>query len=183
MNGQIRAIRIQDSAPPGLQAQFRTKMRCSKQNDIIYRTKRLAQLEHNNRGKKPEMRPKQCVFASRNGRKIMECYNHLFVDYATPKKNAENPVFIRLLGKNLRSLIFSRVFCILLQQDKNPPCDRNSYKTLDLRMNLYSWYPERQIQSHSGHKSGQIAMSRHSNSHILPTTDKSNERLLRLVTG
>ena len=36
-------------------------------------------------------------------------------------------------------------------------CHRNSYKTLDLRMNLYTWYPERQRISHSGHERGQIA--------------------------
>ena len=71
---------------------------------------RLAQLEHNRREKKPEMRPKQCVFDSRNGRTIMEYYSHLFVAYATAKKNAENTVFIRLLGRNLSSLIHSRVF-------------------------------------------------------------------------
>ena len=35
---------------------------------------RLAQLEHNNRGKKTEMRTKQCVFDSRNGRMIMKYY-------------------------------------------------------------------------------------------------------------
>ena len=49
-------------------------MRCSHQNDIINGTKRLAQLEHNYRGKRPEMRPKHCVFDSRNGRIIMEYY-------------------------------------------------------------------------------------------------------------
>ena len=38
-------------------------------------------------------------------------------------------------------------------------------------------------ESRSGHESGQIAMSRHTNGHILPTTDKSIERLLQLVTG
>ena len=47
---------------------------------------RLAQLDFN-RGKKPEMRPKECVFDSHNGRIIMEylpAHNHLFVAYATP---------------------------------------------------------------------------------------------------
>ena len=39
----------------------------------------------------------------------MKYYNHLFVAYATPKQIAESPVFSRLLGKNLSSLIFSRV--------------------------------------------------------------------------
>ena len=40
----------------------------------------------------------------------MEYHNHLFVACATTKKIAENPDFIRLLGKNLSSLLFSRVF-------------------------------------------------------------------------
>ena len=53
-------------------------MGCSNQNDIINGTKRLAQLEHNNCGKKPEMRPIHCVFDSRNGRIIMEYYDHVF---------------------------------------------------------------------------------------------------------
>ena len=74
----------------------------------------------------------------------MECYNHLFVAYATPKKNAESPVFIRLLGKKLSSLLFLRVFLHTNRVGQNSPGDRNSCKTLDLRMNLYSWYPERQ---------------------------------------
>ena len=57
----------------------------------------LAQHEHINRGKKPEMRLKRCVFDPRNnGRIVMEYYNHLFVAYATQKENAENPDFIRL---------------------------------------------------------------------------------------
>ena len=69
-------------------------MRCSTQNDIINGTKRLAQLEHSSQPwKKPEMRPKECVFDSRNDRIIMEYYNDLFVAYATPKKIVENPVF------------------------------------------------------------------------------------------
>ena len=38
------------------------------------------------------------------------CIIYRFVAYATPKTFAENPVFMRLLGKNLSSLIFSRVF-------------------------------------------------------------------------
>ena len=37
----------------------------------------LAQLEHNNRGKKPEMMPKQCVFDSRNDRIIMKYFSQL----------------------------------------------------------------------------------------------------------
>ena len=70
---------------------------------------RLSQHELNNRGKKPEMRPNQSVFDSRNGRIVMKHYNHLFVAYPTSEKNAENPNFIRLLGKSLSSLIFSGV--------------------------------------------------------------------------
>ena len=31
----------------------------------------------------------------------MDYYNHLLVAYATPKRIAEGPVFIRLLGKIL----------------------------------------------------------------------------------
>ena len=74
---------------------------------------RLAQLEHNNRGKRPEKRPKQCSFGSHNGRIIVETcpHHHLFVAYATQKTIAEYTDFIRLLGKNLvSSLTFSRVF-------------------------------------------------------------------------
>ena len=104
--------------------------------------------------------------------------NHLFFAYAAPKKITEKLYFIRLLGKKpkLAIIIFSR------------PCDRNSYQTLDLEMNLCSWCPERHDKAIRDHKKrGQIAMSRHTNSHIyiymLPTTDKSNERLLRLDTG
>ena len=104
---------------------------------------RLAQHEHNNRGEKPEMRPKQCVIDSRNGRIIMEYYNHRFVAYATPKKNAKKPDSIRLLGKKLRSLIFSLVFLHTTRVGQKFAKDRNSYETLDLRTNLYSWYPER----------------------------------------
>ena len=70
----------------------------------------LAQHKHNNCGKTPEMKPKQCVFDSCNGRIVTEYYDPLFVAYATQKKNAENPDFIRLLDKNLRSLTCSRVF-------------------------------------------------------------------------
>ena len=63
---------------------------------MINGTERLAQLEHTNRGKMFERRPKHCVFDSRNGRIIMEYYNYLFVAYATPKSFVENAVFIRL---------------------------------------------------------------------------------------
>ena len=71
--------------------------------------KRLAQLENKNRGKMPEMRSKQCVFDSLDGR-VMEYYNHLFVAHATPKQIADDPVFVRLLGKNMSSLKFSLAF-------------------------------------------------------------------------
>ena len=60
---------------------------------------RLAQLEHNNRGKQPEMRPNECVFDSHNGRIVMEyvpAHNQRFVAYATPKTIAENVDFICL---------------------------------------------------------------------------------------
>ena len=48
------------------------------------------------------------------------CYNHLFTffvaHHAITKKNAENPVFIRLLGKNIISSLYFRGFsCILLE--------------------------------------------------------------------
>ena len=57
----------------------------------------LLQHEHNIRGKKPEMRQKQCVFDPRNSApKVKEYYNHVFGAYATPRENAENPDFIRL---------------------------------------------------------------------------------------
>ena len=91
---------------------------------------RLAQLEHNNRATKPEMKLKQCVFDSRDGRIIMEYYSQLLsfvflfifvswnscphyqllVAYATQKKEAENPDFVRLLGQSLTksSQLFSR---------------------------------------------------------------------------
>ena len=96
---------------------------------------RLAQLEHKNHGKKPEMMPKQCVFDSRNGLIIMEYYSqlpshvflfisvswnscphyHLLVAYATPKTEAENPDFIRLLGQSLtKARNYSRGFGMLL---------------------------------------------------------------------
>ena len=71
-----------------------------------------------NRGKKREIRPKQCVqyFTSwHNGRIVMEyllCPNdHLFVAYAAPKKVAENSDFIRLLGQKPKlAIAFWRVF-------------------------------------------------------------------------
>ena len=65
------------------------------------------------------------------------------------------------------------------------PCDRISYQTLDLEMNLCSWCPERQDKDIRD-----IRRAVKSPCHgiltaiyILPTTDKSNKRLLRLDTG
>ena len=86
INEQIRSICIQDSGPRGYKHNPKQKKWGvqSKTTQLIEPT--LAQHEHNNCGKKPEMRPKQCVFDPRNnGRIVMEYYNHLFVAYATLK--------------------------------------------------------------------------------------------------
>ena len=56
---------------------------------------RLAQLKQNNRGKRSEMGPKQCVFDSHNNRIIMEylpAHNQLFVAYATQEKKLNIPI-------------------------------------------------------------------------------------------
>ena len=56
------------------------------------------------------------------------------------KKTLEIPISFAYWVRNLSSLMFSRVF---LHTTRVGPCDRNSYQTLDLGMNLCSWCPER----------------------------------------
>ena len=75
--------------------------------------KRLAQLEHNNCGETHKMRPKYCVFDSRNCRIIMG-YNNKTPYSLSPIRHGKNggkSRFYSLIGyKNLSSPIFSRVF-------------------------------------------------------------------------
>ena len=118
----------------------------------------------------------------------LHAHSHLFVAYyATPKTTAaENLNFIRLYGKNLTKLVkcFSGFSCILLERRAKI---RNA-TAISTKHSASVWIytvgtQSVEDKSHSGHKSGQMAMSRHTNSHVLPTTNKSNdERLLRLVT-
>ena len=73
----------------------------------------------------------------------MEYDYHLCVAHETPNENAENPSFIPLLGKNLRLLMSSRFFLHTTRVGQKFAMRPQVLKTLDLNMNLYSWYPER----------------------------------------
>ena len=108
-----------------------------------------------------------------NVRIIMEyllCPNiHLIVAYyAAPKKITENSDFIRLSGRkpNLANIL-SDFVAYYSRRAKDCHAAAISYQTLDLGMNLRRWCPERHDKAIQEHKEiGQIAMPRHTNSHI-----------------
>ena len=70
-NGRIRAIYLFGiQVPPGLGTiSNETEMFKDKHETKAWHNSNITR---KNRGGKPEMRPKQCVFGSRNGRIIME---------------------------------------------------------------------------------------------------------------
>ena len=104
INGRIRAICIQHLGPPGYTHIYKFKP------DRVFKgkrhnskwTSRQAELEHNNREKKTDLGPKECVFDLHNGRIVVEflpAHIHLFVAYATQKTFDENLDFINIWVK------------------------------------------------------------------------------------
>ena len=58
-------------------------------------------------------------------------------------KNTRSTDFIRLLGKPTLANVFAGFLAYYSGRAKIRHATPVSFKTLDLRMNPYSWYPER----------------------------------------